>query len=371
MRVHVTTPCVHATKSDKRLIPLFIVSRLRYETPMQRSPIFLACLALGMILVGGCRKAPPAATVTLYTSVDEPFARMVIAQFERQSGLKVALITDSEAGKTTGLVQRIVAEAQTGRVRADVFWSSEVFNTILLARQGHLAAFDSPAAADIPARYRDPQERWSGTSVRARVLAFDPQRVPRADVPTTWEALGTMKYAKDVAIANPVFGTTRGHIGAMQTLWGPGHTKAFLLGLRDGGAQVVDGNSASVRAVIAGQVLFAATDSDDVFVAQKSGASLDMVFPDMGDGGTLLIPCTVALLAGAPSPENGRKLVDFLLSAEVEELLAKSDSGNIPVRAALREKLNMPWPAESKVTFEAAAEAMDAAVGQARDILLR
>jgi len=106
-------------------------------------------------------------------------------------------------------------------------------------------------------------------------------------------------------------------------------------------------------------------------VAQKSGASLDMVFPDMGDGGTLLIPCTVALLTGAPSPGNGRKLIDFLLSAEVEELLAKSDSGNIPVRAALREKLNMPWPDESKVTFDAAAAAMDAAVAEAREILLR
>lgn len=324
-----------------------------------------------MILAFGCRKAPPADTVTLYTSVDEPFAKLVIAQFEKQSGLKVALITDSEAGKTTGLVQRIVAEAQTGRVRADVFWSSEIFNTILLARQGHLAPYDSPAAADIPERYRDPQERWSGTSVRARVLAFDPQRVSRADVPIAWEQLSSTKYARDVAIANPLFGTTRGHIGAMQALWGPERTKAFLLGLRDGGAQVVDGNSASVRAVISGQAEFAATDSDDVYVAQKSGASLDMVSPDMGDGGTLLIPCTVALLTGAPNPENARKLIDFLLSAEVEELLAKSDSGNIPVRAALREKLNMPRPPESKVTFDAAADAMDAAVAQAREILLR
>lgn len=331
----------------------------------------IAIVAFCAILVVGCRKGPTVETVTLYTSVDEPFAKMVIAQFEKQSGLKVALITDSEAGKTTGLVQRIVAEAQTGRVRADVFWSSEVFNTILLARQGHLAPYDSPAAADIPARYRDPQKRWSGTSVRARVLAFDPQRVSRADVPAAWGQLSSAKHAKDVAIANPLFGTTRGHIGAMHAVWGPERTKAFLLGLRDGGAQVVDGNSASVRAVIAGQTLFAATDSDDVYVARKSGASLDMVFPDMGDGGTLLIPCTVALLAGAPSPENGRKLVDFLLSAEVEELLARSDSGNIPVRVVLREKMNMPWPAESKVTFEGAADAMDAAVGQARDILLR
>lgn len=323
----------------------------------------------------GCRKESAATarleSVTLYTSVDEPFARMVVEQFEKRSGLKVALITDSEAGKTTGLVQRIIAEAQTGRVRADVFWSSEIFNTMVLARQGFWVAYDSPSAADIPVEFRDPQRQWTGAAVRARVVAFDPRRVRRADVPTIWEELGSVKFAKDVALANPLFGTTRGHLAAMQALWGETRTRAFLVGLRAGGAQVVDGNSAAVRAVIDGGALFAATDSDDVFMAQKSGAILGMIFPDMGDGGTLLIPCTVALVAGAPHAEGGKKLVDFLVSAEVEEMLARSSSGNIPVRAALREKLNLVWPAASQVRFEAAADAMEQAVEAARDVLLR
>lgn len=336
-------------------------------------------LLLGFAVSGatGCRRDAPVGggarseVITLYTSVDEPFARRVIERFEKRFGISVALIADSEAGKTTGLVQRIVAEAQTGRVRADVFWSGETFLTILLARQGHLAPYDSPMAADIPKRFQDPQRRWTALAVRARVLAFDPQRVSRENVPTTWEGLGSARLAPEVALANPLFGTTRGHLAAMQALWGAERMRMFLMGLREGGAKVVDGNSAAVRAVIAGQVRFAMTDSDDVYVAQKSGASLDMAYPDMGDGGTLLIPCTVALLAGAPNAEGGKKLVDFLVSAEVEEMLATSVSGNIPVRAALREKLHLSWPAESQVNFEAVADALDQTMAEAREVLLR
>ena len=207
--------------------------------------------------------------------------------------------------------------------------------------------------------------------MRARVLAFDPRRVRRDEVPTTWEALGRAEFAKGVALANPLFGTTRGHLAAMHALWGAERTRAFLVGLQGGGARVVDGNSAAVRAVIGGAALFAMTDSDDVYVAQRSGASLDMVHPDMGDGGTLLIPCTVALLTRGPHVEGGKKLVDFLVSAQVEEMLAKSASGNIPVRAALREKLGVSWPAESPVRFEAAADALDPATAEAREVLLR
>ena len=123
--------------------------------------------------------------------------------------------------------------------------------------------------------------------------------------------------------------------------------------------------------MIAQRARIAATDTDDVWVAQRSGASLDLRYPDMGDGGTLLIPCSVALIAGGPNPKAARKLVDFLVSAEVERMLAKSASGNIPVREALRKELGMDWPKETKITFDAVADAMDEAVAAAREILLR
>ncbi len=336
--------------------------------------------ALGPILVlavaAGCKRAdspgkPAPAGIVVYCSIDEAFARGILNQFEAESGLPIDVIFDSEAGKTTGLVNRIIRESQAGRPRADLFWSSELFNTIRLARMGLLEPYDSPAAKDIPSRYKDGEHRWTALAVRARVIAFDPTRTPTFDLPAKWADLAEERFAARTAIANPLFGTTRGHVAAMFALWGSERGRDFLTRLRDGGVVVADGNSATVRALLAGRAAFAATDTDDVWVAQRAGGSLDLRYLDMGDGGTLLIPCSVALIRGGPSVAAAKALADFLVSAKVERLLAESDSRNIPVRESLRRELDIPWPAESKVTFDAVVEAMDEAETAVREILIR
>jgi len=65
--------------------------------------------------------------------------------------------------------------------------------------------------------------------------------------------------------------------------------------------------------------------------------------------GTLVIPNTLAILADAPHPEAARKLVDFILSTEVEESLAKSASAQIPVRAAVPRPAHVRSAADFKV----------------------
>jgi len=106
-------------------------------------------------------------------------------------------------------------------------------------------------------------------------------------------------------------------------------------------------------------------------MARRSGSNLDMIHPEMGGGGTLLIPCTVALMKGRGRRPEARTLVDFLVSSDVERMLAKSDSRNIPVRADLRAELDVAWPAEATVDFEAVADVMPEAVRAVREILLR
>jgi iron(III) transport system substrate-binding protein len=322
-------------------------------------------------LVAGCAREDAAAarTVVAYCSVDEAFARQVFAAFEQRRGIRVEALLDSEAGKTTGLVNKLRAEATSPR--ADLFWSSEVFNTVLLADEGLFEPYRPPSAADIPPEFIDSQQRWTGLAQRARVIVFDPQRISRADVPAQWAALADAKWRGQVALANPQFGTTRGHVATMFALWGREPATAYLRALRDNEAVIADGNSAVVRLVISGRALLGMTDTDDVYVAQRDGASVELVLPDMGDGGTLWIPNTVAVVRGGPHPAEARELADFLVSAEVEEMLAASASGNIPVRAALREKLGLADPARCSLSYQEIAGAMDAAISTAREILLR
>jgi len=157
----------------------------------------------------------------------------------------------------------------------------------------------------------------------------------------------------------------------MFAMWGPEAGRRFLHEIREGGVRIVDGNSAAVRALIAGQVEFAMTDTDDVWVAQRAGASIDLRYLDMGAGGTLVIPCTVAIIKGGPNGTLARQLVDYLLSADAERMLAQSDSRNVPVREALRKELGMDWSAESVVDYPTVTNAMEESIAAVRDILIR
>lgn len=326
--------------------------------------LFSLCLCAFVVslLSPGCSKEPAgqAKTVTLYTSVDEPFAREVVAAFEKQSGISVQLVTDSEAGKTTGLVRRI--EAEKGNPRADVFWSSELFCTIQLGRSGLFAEYRPPAEG-IPDRYRDPDGRWTAFGTRARVLCYNTKEVQPADLPDKWRSMADPKWKGKLAVADPRFGTTTGHFAAMYALWGEAEYRAFLEQLNaTTGGLLMDGNATVARRVGAGEMLLGSTDTDDVYARQGRGEPIAMTYPDMGDGGTLLIPNSVALIAGAPHPETARKLVDFLASEATERMLAESESRNFPVRESLRRELKMELPPETKVPFDKIADALDPAL---------
>jgi len=309
--------------------------------------------------------------VTLYCSIDESFARTILGTFRAETGIDTKIVFDSEAGKTTGLVKRIMTEARGSGARADVFWSSELFGTIALARAGLLEPYEPPSAADIPKRFHDAGHLWTATAARGRVIAFDPARMSADALPTRWEQLAEKRFSGITTIANPLFGTTRGHVAAMFALWGADRGRAFLTKLRDGGVMISDGNSAAVRAVMSGRAKIAATDTDDVWLARRGGASLDLRYLDMGDGGTLMSPCSVAVIKGGGHDEAARRLVDFLVSARVERMLAASDSRNVPVRARLRETMHIPWPTETSVTFDAVADALPQSDRAVREILIR
>jgi len=338
-------------------------------------------IALGLALMllaplAGCTRDQP--TVVAYISADEYVAREVIAAFEQETGINVEFVGDTEVNKTTGLVQRLRAEADNPQ--ADVFWSSEVFQTIELADEGVFEPYQPADTDNWPSRFRDDEHRWWGFAARARVICYNPQRVSEDELPQTWMALTQPQYSGRIVMADPRFGTTGGHLGAMKTYWAsrvsPGFYEAWLQGLADNDTRyIASGNAGVVRQVINGEADFGMTDTDDVWAAQANGQDVELVYPrhevaDQRGTGTLLIPNTVALIRDCPNPELGRQLVDFLLSERVERILAESNSHNVPIRPGLAEEYRQyDVPNPLNVGFAAAAAARSAAVEQAIAIL--
>ncbi|MGE3182736.1 MAG: ABC transporter substrate-binding protein [Phycisphaerae bacterium] len=264
-----------------------------------------------------------------------------------------------------------------------------MFGTIELARRGVFSPLPDDVVADIPRAWRDNNNFWVGFAARARVLAYDAARFDADDVPQSWEELATRESLSDVAIANPQFGTTRGHIATLFAYWGPERATAFLQKLRDDNARITDGNSQAVMEVLAGGAALGMTDTDDVWVNQGKSETLSLVYPTISDSVLLSrqrthptepirrviwIPNTVARVAGGPNDKAGASLLAFLASAEIEKALALSDSRNVPVRAELREELNIDTTTSGPpepLQYEKIASGLEEAMKAAREILLK
>lgn len=293
----------------------------------------LGAIVAGLALISlmACQCGETENTVVVYTSLDQPFSEPILSDFENQTGIQVLAVYDVEAAKTTGLVNRLVAESS--RPQADVFWSSEFAQTLLLKGEGVLAPYDSPSAADIPEQYRDPENYWTGFAARARVIIVNMDLVPPDRHPESiFDLLDPAWGDGEVGIANPLFGTTATHAAALFAALGPDEAQAFFQGLLDQKVRVVGGNSVVRDMVVSGELKVGLTDTDDAYIAVDKGEPVGVIFPDQDELGTLLMPNTVALINGAPHPEEAKLLIDYLLSPEVEAKLAFSSSRQMPVR---------------------------------------
>jgi iron(III) transport system substrate-binding protein len=298
-------------------------------------------LALGAACAGACAGRDRASReVTAYVSADRPFSEPIMMEYHRQSGVRVNVVYDTEETKSTGLANRLLAEK--GRPQADVFWSNEPVRTLVLKSRGVLSPYKSPAATEINPAFKDPDGYWTGFAARLRVIAYNTGRVTAADAPRSVLDLADPRWKDQVAIADPRFGSTSFHVAALYAELGDERADEYFRRLKANGVKVVDGNSVVRDMVARGDVLVGLTDTDDVNVALEAKQPVAMVLPDREGMGVPVMPNMVSLVDGAPHLEEARRLVDYLLSADVERKLAESEAVQIPLHPGVVGPRNLP-----------------------------
>ncbi len=293
-----------------------------------------AAAAVGLAFTSGCNSCRSSSTqeVVVYTSVDQVFSEPIFRAFEAQTGVHVRAVYDTEETKSTGVLNRIIAEAQNPQ--ADVFWSGDPVRPFQLVSRDMVEPYVSPEAAGLPESARATDGTWTGFAARARVLLVNRARVPAAEMPRSIRDLANPRWRGQIAIANPLFGTTTMHVAALFSVWGEERTRAFLNDLRTNGVRIASSNGEVKRLVVSGEVAFGLADTDDAHEALQEGANIEVVYPDQDELGTLIMPTSVVLLRRAPHPDAGRRLIDYLLSAVVEQQMAER-AAHMPLRAGV------------------------------------
>jgi len=242
------------------------------------------------------------AVVVVYASQDEVYSEPLLQQLTKQTGIKVRAVYDSEAVKTVGLANRLLAER--AHPQCDVFWNNEE----LLTRQ--------LAGRDI---FRQ-TNGWVALGCRSLRIVINTNHVTLASAPRSLVELTNQTWRGKVALAYPLFGTTATHFLALRQRWGEEKWLDWCRALQANKPFLVDGNSVVVKQVARGEAWLGLTDSDDIAAEQQDGLPVTAL-PITEE--TLLIPNTVAVVRGAPHPQAAEQLFEYLQQRQiVDQLIA-------------------------------------------------
>lgn len=299
---------------------------------------FSSVVAILVMITYGCGRET-SNEVVVYVSEDQVFSEPILRDFERETGIKVKAVYDTEEAKGTGVMNRLIAEKDNPQ--ADVYWANEPIRAEVLKQMGIAAPYISPSVGDIQESFKDPEGYWTGFSARARVLIINTrvENKPRSVLAYT----DPLRKRKAV-IANPLFGTTTIQMAALFALWGDSRTERFMEGLRENEVKISTSNGESADLVASGEFDFSLVDSDDAVSRLRRGKPVEIVFPDQGEKeiGTLVLPNAVVLINGTKNTDNAKRLIDYLLSRETEKKLAFADCAQIPLHPGVETPPDVP-----------------------------
>lgn len=263
-------------------------------------------------------------TVVVYAAQDQVYAEPILSEFRQQTGLRVKAVYDSEAVKTVGLANRLLAERS--HPQCDVFWGNEEMRTRQLAAQNVFRETNGWAAFGYRSRRmvintNFVSERRSPDRLEAAGESNRADRVIGA--PTSLLELTNEIWRGKVALAFPQFGTTATHFHALKQLWGEERWLAWCRALAANKPFIVDGNSVVVKFVGRGEAWIGLTDSDDIAAGQREGLPI-AALPLTEE--SLLIPNTVAVIRNASHQANAQKLFEYLQRREVAEKLVAANA---------------------------------------------
>ena len=313
------------------------------------------------LLMGGCLSAAKN-EVVIYTALDKEFSEPILAKFERETGIKVWAKYDQESNKTVGLANAILEQGDAPR--CDLFWNNEVLHTERLKRAGVLQPFDFAHQTLFPAESRDPERMWQGFAARARVLIVNTNLLPDpASWPSSVRDLADPKWKGHCTLARPLFGTSATHAAVLFQKLGRQPAEDFYRLVNE--VAVLQGGNKQVAVRVAeGQFAFGLTDTDDAIIELDAGRPVAIIFPDQGSDqlGTLFIPNTLAAIRrGATISVSTQRLIDYLLSPQVEETLSRGSSAQFPLNNLSPTEHQLDWKDKKRmqVDFATAAQEWD------------
>lgn len=242
----------------------------------------------------------------------------VLNVFSEQTGLE-APNDPKNSGQTIAALQ---AEAQAPA--ADTAYYGIVFG-YQAAEADLVEPYQPPGFEQIPDSLKDPEGNWMTVHQGAIAFLVNTDELGDVPVPQTWSDLTDPMYEGLVGFLDPtqaavgysVMTAANLALGGSLDDFGPGIE--WAVAMRDNGVQLPA--QTATAAVQQGEIpILIDADFNGYTLAEVEGAPVEVVLPEEG---SLAIPYVMSLVKDAPNPDNGRALMDFVLSEEGQRLFTK------------------------------------------------
>lgn len=302
---------------------------------MKKSVLGLLFALAAGIALAACGGSSDDGSITVYSGRDEEMVGTLFERFTEETGIEV----EARYGDSAEMAAAILEEGDNSP--ATVFFSQDAGALGALESEGRFTSLPEALLDRVPEKFRSASGQWVGISGRARVFAYNRERVESSELPSTvgemtspeWE--GRLGWVPDNA-------SFQAFVTAMRILEGDGATRRWLEGMVANGVRAYPGNTELRDAIAAGEVdagltnhyyvIRAMDESGDDYQGKDFPVDIHFTGPD--DPSALINVAGAGVLSSAGDPENGEKLIEFLLGDPSQEYFA-SDTKEYPLVAGV------------------------------------
>lgn len=308
--------------------------------PMNRSLFLLPLLALAC---GEPAPAPepavPAAPreVNVYTHRHYDTDQALFDAFTAKTGIKVNVIMADD----DEVLERM--EQEGANSPCDVLITSDAGRLGLAKSRGFLQPSTSAVlAANVPANMRDPEGYWYGLTMRARVIAYNKEKVKPGSI-TTYADLTKPEWKGKVLVRSSENVYNQSLLAAMIAHDGPEAAKTWAKGIVKNMARAPKGSDTDQLLALGegiGTVAIANSYYIGKFMAsdepekQKAKALIGVIFPTIGTHGTHINLSGGGVAKHAKHVEEAIALLEFLSSDEAQTSFAEGNK-EYPVKVGI------------------------------------
>ena len=280
---------------------------------------------------------PTLADLTLYSGRGEPLVAPIIDAFTAQTGITVNV-------RYAGTAELAVLLQEEGDASpADLYWAQDA--AALGAVVGLFAPLPEELVANVPAAYRDSDNRWVATSGRGRVVAYSTERVAEDDLPASIFDLTDPKWKGRIALP-ATNGSFLAHVTAMRVVHGDDTTREWLEGIAANEPVAVRNNSAAIQAIGDGEADICLTNN--YYLSRFLNRDADFpvtqtLFTNEGDIGNLLLVAGMGVLNSSNHQDEAHAFIEFLLSPAAQQYFTGevSEFPIVPGTIVTRQDINI------------------------------